>query len=94
MTSYLWAAQFFQDAGDPGAGRRVFTSKRCVACHESAASGAPKLGGKALSAVAMVAALWHHGPQMLKQMNASNIPWPHFEGTQMSNLIAFLTTRN
>ena len=81
VTSYLWAAQFFEDAGDPGAGRRVFTAKHGAACHEDSASGAPKLAGRAFSGVAMVSALWHHGPQMLDRMKAKNISWPRFEGT-------------
>ena len=92
ITSYLWASQFFEDAGDPGAGRRVFTAKHCAACHEDSASGAPKLAGRTFSGVTMVAALWHHGPQMLNGMKAKNISWPRFEGRQMSNLIAFLNS--
>jgi cytochrome c2 len=94
ITSYLWAAQFFEDAGDPAAGRRVFTAKRCTACHEDAASGAPKLAGRTLSGVTMVSALWHHGPRMLDEMKAKNISWPPFEGAQMSNLIAFFNSGN
>jgi len=90
VTSYLWAAQFFEDAGDAAAGRRVFTSKRCVVCHEDPSSGAPKIEGRTFSGVAMVSALWHHGPQMLDRMKAKKISWPRFEGTQMSDLIAFL----
>ena len=92
ITSYLWAAQFFEDAGDAAAGRRVFTAKRCAVCHEGAASGAPKLIGRTFSGITMVSALWHHGPQMLGQMKAKNIPWPRFEKAQMSNLIAFLNS--
>jgi mono/diheme cytochrome c family protein len=92
ITSYLWAAQFFEDAGDSAAGRRVFTGKRCAVCHEDAASGAPKLAGRTFSGVTMVSALWHHGPQMLDQMKAKSIAWPRFEGAQMSNLIAFLNS--
>jgi hypothetical protein len=51
ITSYLWAGQFFEDAGDAAAGSRVFTAKRCATCHEDAASGAPKLAGKTFSGV-------------------------------------------
>jgi len=94
ITSYLWAEEFFEDAGDSAAGRRVFTAKRCAVCHENSASGAPKLAGKMFSGVTMVSALWHHGPQMLDQMKAKNISWPRFEGAQMSNLIAFLNSGN
>jgi mono/diheme cytochrome c family protein len=92
ITSYLWAGQFFQDAGNAAAGSRVFTAKRCAVCHEDAASGAPKLVGKTFSGATMVSALWHHGPGMLDRMKAKGIPWPRFDGAQMSNLIAFLNS--
>jgi len=92
IASYLWAAQFFEDAGDVAAGRRVFTAKRCTACHEDTANGAPKLLGKTFTGATMVSALWRHGPQMLEQMKAKRVPWARFEAVQMSDLIAFLNS--
>jgi mono/diheme cytochrome c family protein len=79
ITSYLWAGKFFEDGGGGAAGRRVFTAKRCATCHEDAASGAPKLTGKTFNGSIMVAA-------------AKGIPWPRFDGAQMSDLIAFLNS--
>lgn len=91
ITSYLWAQQFFVDTGSASAGKRVFKSKHCSDCHGDASSGAPKLAnGEPLSAYTMVSALWRHGPQMLEQMRTKNIPWPHFDGSQMADLIAYL----
>ena len=94
LASYLWAGQFFQDSGSIAAGRKVFTQKHCVTCHESEKGGAPKLSASAgaFSGSAMVAALWHHGPQMQEMMRAKNIPWPRFDGTEMADLIAFLNS--
>ncbi len=94
LLSYLWARQFFEGSGNPAAGRRVFAAKRCATCHEDASSGAPKLagGGHSFSGATMVSVLWHHGPQMLDQMQAKGISWPRFESAQMSALIAFLNS--
>jgi cytochrome c2 len=96
ITSFLWAEQFFQDAGDPGAGRRVFVAKKCTVCHEGASNkakeGAPKItgGARTFSGASMVSALWHHGPRMLDQMKSQNVAWPRFDARDMSNLIAYL----
>lgn len=90
LLSYLWAEQFFGDAGNAGAGRRVFAAKHCAGCHEGA--DGPRLTGRTFSGITMVSALWHHGPQMLEQMKAKNITWPRFDGAQMSNLIAYLNS--
>ena len=90
LLDYLWARQFFRDAGNAAAGRRVFQSKRCAVCHEG--GGAPKIAGQALTSADMVSALWHHGPQMLDQMRSKNIAWPRFDGSQMSDLLAYLNS--
>ena len=92
LLSYLWARQFFEDAGDAGRGKRVFAAKHCATCHNDASTGAPKLAGgqRSFTGATMVSALWHHGPRMLEQMNDRRIRWPHFDGREMSNLIAYL----
>jgi mono/diheme cytochrome c family protein len=105
IVSYLWAEQFFEDAGSPAAGARVFASKGCATCHNDAshnnashnnATAAPKLTGmdRSFTAAAIVSALWHHGPQMLDQMKTKGIAWPRFEGSDMANLIAYLNAQN
>ena len=96
LLGYLWAERFFEGAGNPAAGRRVFAAKRCATCHEDSASGAPKLAGagQSFSGAAMVSTLWHHGPRMFDQMKAKGIGWPRFERAEMSDLIAFLNAEN
>jgi mono/diheme cytochrome c family protein len=96
LLSYLWARQFFEDAGDAAHGKRVFTAKHCNSCHGDASSGAPDLaaGARSYTGATMVSALWRHGPVMLAKMQSKNIPWPHFETREMSDLIAYLNTTN
>jgi len=91
LLGYLWAQQFFEDAGIASNGRRVFAVKRCGSCHENAGK-APKLAGR-FNAPAMVSALWRHGPSMLTQMRSEGVPWPRFEGSQMADLIAYLNAK-
>jgi mono/diheme cytochrome c family protein len=92
IVSYLWADQFFEDAGSPAAGARVFAAKGCATCHNDPSSGAPKLSGtgRSFSAAGIVSVLWHHGPTMLDQMKTKGIAWPRFGGSDMANLIAYL----
>jgi cytochrome c2 len=93
LLGYLWAQQFFQDAGNAAAGRRVFVAKRCASCHEEAAGKAPKLAGGGFNGSSMVSALWRHGPSMLDQMQKDRVQWPRFEGSQMADLIAYLNKK-
>ncbi len=89
--SYLWAPLFFEDSGSPLAGRRVFVSKRCAACHDSGT--APRLTTASMNGASMVAVLWRHGPSMLSQMESQRIRWPRFESSQMADLIAYLNLK-
>jgi cytochrome c551/c552 len=84
LLSYVWARQFFEDAGNAARGKRVFAAKRCAGCHD-------KLSGP-FTGTRMVSALWHHGPKMLEQMTAKGVPWPRFDGREMSDLIAWLNS--
>ena len=93
LLGYLWTQQFFEDRGSTAAGRRVFVSKKCAACHEDS-SKAPKLGRlEGFSGATMVSALWRHGPSMLGQMKKQGVGWPRFEGSQMADLIAYLNSQ-
>jgi mono/diheme cytochrome c family protein len=94
LVSSFWAATFFRDSGRPSAGSRVFASKNCTVCHNDAASGAPHLPapGSDFTGATMVSVLWRHGPRMLDQMKTKGLRWPRFDGSQMSNLIAYLNS--
>jgi mono/diheme cytochrome c family protein len=91
LLSYLWARQFFEDAGDAGRGKRVFTAKHCATCHGGTSPDAPKLTGS-FTGVTMASALWHHGPRMLDKMQSQGVRWPRFDGREMSDLIAYLNS--
>ena len=94
VTSYLWSIQMFEARGNRDRGRRVFTSKGCVTCHEG--GGAPDLKAAfaakqgQLGAVSIVPIVWKHGPAMLQSMQQKKLPWPQFSATEMTDLVAYL----
>ncbi|MEK6608884.1 MAG: c-type cytochrome [Myxococcota bacterium] len=95
IIAYLITRRYFLAQGDPVAGRRVFLEKQCVSCHVVGGTGGdfgPALTpvrGSA-SAVLMAHVMWSSGPLMLDAMADQGIPWPNFEGSEMSDLIAYL----
>jgi len=80
--------------GSPRAGKALFTSMGCIKCH--AISGSGGTAGPDLSALrmprvsAMAGEMWNHGPAMWEKIKALGIPFPRFDGSQMSDLLAFL----
>ena len=95
IITYLLTRRYFLAEGDPKAGWKVFFTKQCVMCHgidEWGGEIGPKLNpikGNA-SPILMAHVMWRYGPEMLTRMAEGGIPWPHFEGSEMADLIAFL----
>ena len=43
------------------------------------------------SPVGLVTAIWNHAPKMEKAFKKQGIPWPNFAGTEMADLVAYIT---
>jgi len=42
------------------------------------------------SPIELVTAIWNHAPKMEQTFKKQGIPWPHFAGTEMADLVAYL----
>lgn len=84
--------------GNPQAGREVYVKKGCGSCHAIkgvGGKGGPDLGRaptkhRTMSQYAGV--LWNHAPAMREAMQKRGIPWKPFEGPEMADLIAYLSS--
>jgi cytochrome c2 len=97
LVAFLFSQSYFFARGDPQRGRRVFETKNCADCHEKRRKevGAPDLtqSFEEYSPITMTAAVFRHGPAMLQAMRQNGQTWPHFEGSEMTDLIAYLNSR-
>jgi mono/diheme cytochrome c family protein len=92
LVGYVVSMQFFEERGDVEEGRKVFQRKHCGRCHDNAMSGAPprsEMTGR-MTSLAIMAALFRHGPSMLERMRREKLSWPHFNGLEMADLSAYL----
>jgi mono/diheme cytochrome c family protein len=95
LMAYLYTVDYFQPKGNVDAGRRLFTDKRCVTCHQVRGTGGvvgPNLdavGGYG-SPISLAAAMWNHGPQMAEAMRARGIPRPGFTESELIDLLTFI----
>lgn len=81
--------------GNPNHGGEVFAAKGCSTCHGADARGGrsgPDLAAFELheSAEAIAGRMWNHALDMRVAMEARGVPWPHFEGPELADLVAFL----
>ena len=87
--------QKFTVPGDPVIGRRTFTEKRCIACHSVEGKGGkigPDLAARDLyhSVNTIAGAMWNHGPQMWRKMEAQGVGRPALAGQDIADIIAYL----
>jgi cytochrome c2 len=95
LVGFLYTLNYFDAPGDKTAGRRLFTEKRCIVCHQ--VDGVGGVVGPNLdflqpfrSPIYVASAMWNHGPQMMDAMAARGIPRPSFTGAELRDLSAFL----
>jgi mono/diheme cytochrome c family protein len=98
LMAFLYTLSYFDAPGNPEAGRRMFSEKRCVLCHQ--AGGVGGVVGPNLDALQqfgsplyVAAAMWNHTPGMMAMMRQRQIERPSFTGAELRDLIAYLTPR-
>jgi mono/diheme cytochrome c family protein len=95
LIGFLFTLDYFDAPGDVSAGKHLFTEKKCFACHRVGDYGGevgPGLDhlGQYGSPILVAAAMWNHSVPMASEMEARNIERPTFEGTELTDLIAYL----
>ncbi|MBI2160814.1 MAG: c-type cytochrome [Candidatus Rokubacteria bacterium] len=95
LIAFLYTLNYFDAPGNPEAGRRYFSEKRCIVCHQVGDTGGvvgPNLDflRQFGTPIFVAAAVWNHGPQMTEAMKAGGIERPAFIGPELQDLIAYL----
>jgi mono/diheme cytochrome c family protein len=97
LIAFLYTTNYFDRPGSAEAGRRIFTLKGCIACHQVNGIGGvvgPSLDSLARqgSPIFTAAAMWNHGPTMADAMKSKGIQRPAFSGSELKDLIAYIKT--
>lgn len=95
LAGYLFTVSYFDRPGNADAGRRLFTSKQCVSCHQVAGRGGavgPPLDRLKTyaSPIGLAAAMWNHGVAMTGTMEQKGVTRPTFNARELIDLIAFI----
>ena len=95
LMAFLLTLNYFDLPADVEAGRRLFTEKKCIVCHQLGGTGGvvgPNLDflRQQLSPIFITAAMWNHGPAMAEAMRARGIERPTFKDYELLDLIAYL----
>lgn len=95
LFAFLYSVRSLDEPGDPERGRQLLSEKNCVRCHALSGQGArvgPDLEKWAdhRNPVSWIQTMWNHGPAMQSLMEQQGLPWPRFQDSDLSDLIAYI----
>jgi cytochrome c2 len=95
LIAFLFTTNYFDGSGNADSGKRLFTAKNCVLCHQIGSVGGvwgPKLDafGQTAAPINVAAAMWNHGPAMTEAMRARGIDRPNLRAAELRDLVAYL----
>jgi mono/diheme cytochrome c family protein len=95
LIAFLFTVNYFDRAPDKENGQRLFTTKRCVLCHQVGGVGGvvgPNLDylGERGSPIQVASAMWNHGPAMTKELQTRGLERPGLTGTELLDLIGYI----
>lgn len=94
LIAFLYTQNYFATPGNVEAGKKLFTTKDCITCHQLGDVGGvvgPRLDvlGQ-LTPMDVAAAMWNHGSGMSAAMHARGINRPSLTASELRDLIAYL----
>ena len=95
LVGFLYTLNYFDPPGNAAAGRRLFSEKKCIVCHQVGGTGGvvgPNLDSlkQFASPIYVASAMWNHGPAMAEKMKEKGVERPTFTAHELRDLIAFL----
>ncbi|HSD19906.1 MAG TPA: c-type cytochrome [Anaeromyxobacter sp.] len=98
LIAFLYFLNYFDEPGDPRAGKALFAEKHCIRCHAVGREGGtigPRLDEipRGAPPLRIAQALWNHGPAMTNAMRGMGLDPPRFRGSEFLDLVAFLRSQ-
>lgn len=98
LVSFLYFLNYFDEPGDPRAGKALFAEKHCIRCHAVGREGGmvgPRLDviPRGTPPLRIAQALWNHGPAMTGAMRRMGLEPPRFRGSEFLDIVAYLRSQ-
>jgi mono/diheme cytochrome c family protein len=95
LIAFLFSQNYFAGLGNVDGGKKLFTKKGCILCHQIGGVGGvlgPTLDavGQTGAPINLAATMWNHGPAMAEAMRAQRIERPHLSASELRDLVAYL----
>lgn len=99
LFAFLYVVRYVYEPGSADMGRLLFVNKGCVNCH--AVDARTRGEGPDLTRtengdvpILWIQRMWNHALSMREHMARRAVPWPHFEASEMSDLLSYVRSVN
>jgi mono/diheme cytochrome c family protein len=94
LVAYLYSVQYFDESGDPRAGRYLLGSKGCLTCHSINGEGAGTACNLSefrgmVSPARVMSTVWNHAPY-IEAADTLALEWPAISAAEMADIAAFV----
>jgi mono/diheme cytochrome c family protein len=95
LFAYFVSARYFEQPGDAGRGKQLFTAKHCAECHgveKSPNPAAPPVAkwGSLSDPIVLAQQMWNHGARMKEELAKRRIPRPTLTGQELTDMLVYL----
>ncbi len=95
LIAFLFTENYFAIGGNAVSGKKLFTEKSCIQCHQIGGVGGvlgPSLDAvaRAGSPIDVASAMWNHAPAMAEKMAARGVNRPMLSASELRDLITYL----
>jgi mono/diheme cytochrome c family protein len=95
LFAFFYALRFFEEPGDAGRGKALFTERRCASCHGITTVKLPP--AKPLNEwtvprdpLELVETMWNHSTSMRAEMERAHIRPPRLTGQEVADLLVYI----
>ncbi|MBZ5678426.1 MAG: cytochrome c [Acidobacteriia bacterium] len=93
LFGFLYAVRFFENLGDAGRGKRVFT-QNCVKCHALVGDGVPgnpvAEWASLVDPVDLLRRTWLHADDIVRALDSRREKWSRLDSQEMTDLLVYL----
>ncbi len=97
LVAFLFTLNYFDPPGNADVGRRLFSDKQCIRCHQVGGTGGvigPNLDEvkEYDSPIYLATEMWKHASKMSETMKAQGIPRPTFKDSELVDVLAYINS--
>src|SRR5579864_1346259 len=89
LFAYFYSVRFFEQPGDAGRGKALFSAKHCAVCHQLPNTKFDAIGHP----IELVNAMWNHAGPMRAQFEQKKLKWEELTAQDLADLLVYLRNR-